>query len=149
MTIKLFEEKYRDDLIFMVLQAKDALGRKPAINEDLLDIQSNYFDRGDMFWVAINEEDRVIGCVGYSKTENPSEAFLHRLFVKASEKHKGIGYVLLQTAENAMREQGISVSLVHLGAPKEQWFESYAFYPKNGYQEYQPRFMRKNLNGEK
>ena len=149
MTIKLFEEKYRDDLIFMVLQAKDALGRKPAINEDLLDIQSNYFDRGDMFWVAINEEDRVIGCVGYSKTENPSEAFLHRLFVKASEKHKGIGYVLLQTAENAMREQGISVSLVHLGAPKEQWFESYAFYPKNGYQEYQPRYMRKNLNEEK
>ena len=149
MIIKLFEEKYRDDLIFMVLQAKDALGRKPAINEDLLDIQSNYFDRGDLFWVAVNEEDRVIGCIGYSKTDDPSEAFLHRLFVKASEKHNGIGTALLKTAENAMREHGISVSLVHLGAPKEQWFESYAFYPKNGYQEYQPRFMRKNLNEEK
>ena len=145
MIIKPFEEKYRDDLIFMVLQAKDALGRKPTISEDLLDIQSNYFDRGDWFWVAVNEEDRVIGCVGYSKTENPSEAFLHRLFVKASEKHKGIGTALLQTAENAMRQQGIVVSLVHLGAPKEQWFESYSFYPKNGYQEYAPRYMRKNL----
>lgn len=129
----------------MVLQAKDALGRKPTISEDLLDIQSNYFDRGDWFWVAVNEEDRVIGCVGYSKTENPSEAFLHRLFVKASEKHKGIGTALLQTAENAMRQQGIVVSLVHLGAPKEQWFESYSFYPKNGYQEYKARYMRKDL----
>lgn len=145
MTIKLFEEKYRDDLIFMVLQAKDALGRKPTINEDLLDIQSNYFDRGDLFWVAVNEDDRVIGCVGYSKTANPSEAFLHRLFVKASEKRKGIGTALLQTAESAMKERGISVSLVHLGIPKEQWFESYAFYPKHGYREYQPRYMRKNL----
>ena len=145
MLIKPYEESYRDDLIFMVLQAKDALGRKPAINEDLLDIKKNYFDHGDMFWIAINEEDRGIGCIGYSKTENPAEAFLHRLYVKASEKHKGIGTKLLQTAECAMKKQGIRVSLVHLGAPKEQWFESYAFYPKNGYHEYAPRYMRKDL----
>ena len=145
MTIKPFEEKCRDDLIFMVLQAKDALGRKPTINADLLDIKTNYFDRGDRFWVAINEDDRVIGCIGYSKTEDPSEAFLHRLYVKASEKRKGIGTKLLQTAENEMKKQGILVSLVHLGAPREQWFESYAFYPKNGYQAYAPRYMRKKL----
>ena len=38
MEIRAFSEEYRDDLIFMVLQAKDALGRRPRINEDLLDI---------------------------------------------------------------------------------------------------------------
>ena len=145
MVIKPYEEKYRDDLIFMVLQAKDALGRKPTINNDLLDIRANYFDCGDMFWIAINEDDRVIGCIGYSKTELFSEAFLHRLYVKASEKHKGIGTRLLQTAENEMRKQGIAVSLVHLGAPKEQWLESYSFYPKHGYREYKPGYMRKDL----
>lgn len=145
MIIKVYDEKYRDDLIFMVLQAKDALGRTPSINADLLDIKANYFDRGDMFWVAVDDNDRVIGCVGYSKTENPSEAFLHRLYVKASEKHKGIGTALLQTAENEMRNRGISVSLVHLGEPREQWFESYAFYPKHGYSEYAPQYMRKNF----
>ena len=145
MIIKSFEEKYRDDLIFMVLQAKDALGRIPTINKDLLDITANYFALGDMFWVAINENDRVIGCIGYSKTENPSEAFLHRLYVKPSEKHKGIGTALLRVAEDEMRKRGISVSLVHLGEPKEQWFESYSFYPKNGYYEYKPRYMRKEL----
>jgi N-acetylglutamate synthase-like GNAT family acetyltransferase len=143
--IQLYEEKYRDDLIFMVLQAKDALGRKPTINNDLLDIKSNYFDRGDSFWIAVNKNDRVIGCVGYSRIEHSEEAFLHRLYVKASEKHKGIGTKLLSTAENEMRRKGITVSRVHLGAPKEQWFESYSFYPKNGYQEYKPRYMRKNL----
>jgi hypothetical protein len=31
-TIIPFEEKYRDDMIFMVLQAKDALGRVPGLN---------------------------------------------------------------------------------------------------------------------
>ena len=129
----------------MVLQAKDALGRKPTINEDLLDIQTAYFARGDSFWVAVDETDRVIGCVGYSVTENPKEAFIHRLYVKASEKHKGIGTQLLQTAEQEMRNHGITVSLVHLGEPKEQWFESYAFYPKNGYWQYRPRYMRKDF----
>ena len=145
MIIKPYEEAYRDDIIFMVLQAKDALGRKPTINQDLLDINANYLQRGDMFWVAVNESDRVIGCIGYSKIENSSGAFLHRLYVKASEKHKGIGTALLHTAEDEMRRRGISVAYVHLGEPKEQWFESYAFYPKNGYWEYKPRYMQKNL----
>ena len=145
MIIKPYEDKYRDDLIFMVLQAKDALGRKPTINEDLLDIRTNYFERGDMFWVAIDEDDRVVGCVGYSKTESLSEAFLHRLYVKASKKRSGIGTALLQTAEEYMRNKGIYVSLVHLGEPKEQWFESYSFYPKHGYREFKPRYMRKDL----
>ena len=145
MIIKPYEDKYRDDLIFMVLQAKDALGRKPTINEDLLDIRTNYFERGDMFWVAVDEDDRVIGCVGYSRTENLSEAFLHRLFVKESQKRSGIGTALLKTAEEYMRNKGITVSLVHLGEPKEQWFESYSFYPKNGYREFEPRYMKKNL----
>ena len=32
MEIKLYEDRYRDDMIFMVLQVKDALGRIPSIN---------------------------------------------------------------------------------------------------------------------
>ena len=145
MTIKPYEERYRDDLIFMVLQAKDALGRKPTINPDLLDIEGNYYDRGDMFWIAVNEDDRVIGCIGYSRTDESNKAFLHRLYVKAAEKRKGIGTALLQKAESEMRARGIAVSLVHMGEPKEQWLESYSFYPKNGYWEYAPSYMRKDL----
>ena len=138
-----YEEQYRDDLIFMVLQAKDALGRKPSINPDLLDIKGNYLDCGDMFWIAVNESDRVIGCIGYHIAANT--AYLHRLFVKPSEKRKGIGTALLKIAETKLKQEGIAVSIVHLGAPKEQWFESYSFYPKHGYYEYAPRYMRKDL----
>ena len=145
MIIKPYEERYRDDMIFMVLEAKDALGRRPTINPDLLDITANYFDKGTRFWLAIDEDDRVIGCVGYSKTNCPSEAFLHRLYVKASKKRKGIGTALLETAEEEMRRVGITTSLVHLGEPKEDWFESYEFYPKHGYAEYKYRYMRKSL----
>ena len=145
MIIKLYEDKYRDDLIFMVLEAKDALGRRPTINPDLLDIKTNYFDKGTAFWVAVDEDDRVIGSIGYSRTDSPSEAFLHRLYVKASKKRNGIGSLLLKTAEKEMKARGISVALVHLGEPKEQWFESYSFYPKHGYVEYSKRYMKKDL----
>ena len=63
MLIKPYEEKYRDDLVFMVLQAKDVLGRIPSINADLLDNNAYYFEKGIMFWVAIDDNDRVIGSV--------------------------------------------------------------------------------------
>ena len=145
MIIKPYEEKYKEDLLAMVWQAKEALGRMPSINPDLYDIKSNYFDKGTAFWVAIDDNDVVVGCIGYSFTDNPKEAFLHRLYVKASEKRKGIGGALLLVAEGEMKAKGIVTSLVHLGEPKEQWFESYHFYPKHGYQEYAPRYMRKEL----
>ncbi len=145
MNIIQYKESYRDDMIFVVLQAKDALGRKPTINSDLLDIKKNYFDKGDMFWVALDEKDRVIGCVGYSRITDTNEAFLHRLYIKPSLKRMGIGSKLLNTAECWMRENDIVVSKVHLGTSKEQWFESYAFYPKHGYTEYEPRYMMKFL----
>ena len=140
-----FEENYRDDLIFMILQAKDALGRKPGLNEDLLDIQSNYFDKGGRFWIAIDENDRVIGSIGYVRVDDTNEAFNHRLFVKVVEKHKGIGTALLKVAEECMKNNKILVSKVHLGTPKEDWFESYSFYLKHGYVEYEERYMKKLL----
>lgn len=145
MKIIKFEEIYRDDMIFTVLQAKDALGRKPTINPDLLDIKANYLDCNDMFWLAIDENDRVVGCIGCSRITDTDQAFLHRLYIKPSLKRKGSGSKLLNTAELWMHENGIAVSKVHLGTPKEQWFESYVFYPKHGYIEYEPRYMMKVL----
>ena len=138
-----YEEKYRDDMIFMVLEAKDALGRVPTLNEDLLDIQKNYMDTGDMFWLAIDESDRVIGCVGYNAISGTTEVRLHRLYIKAARKRQGIGTCLLHTVEQHLRGQGKTAAHVHLGG--KEYFESRSFYPKHGYQEYEPRMMKKEL----
>lgn len=56
-----YENRHRDDLFFMILEAKNALGRVPRMNSDLLDIKKNYMENGDMFWLAVDEHDRVIG----------------------------------------------------------------------------------------
>ncbi len=147
MRIIKFEPKYRDDMIFMVLEAKNALGRIPRINEDLLDIQKSYFDHGDMFWIAV-KDGRVIGCVGYNTMNNTNEICLHRLYIKPTLKHQGIGTALLKTVEEYAKSRGVSAIYVHLGTPPEQWFESYEFYPKNGFYVYdplKPNMMKKYL----
>ena len=142
MKIILYQEKYRDDMIFMVLEAKNALGRVPGLNEDLLDIGRHYLSRGEKFWLAINDDDRVIGCVGYNRyTENAAK--VHRLYVKCTMKRQGIGSALLQTVEEEMRAVGYQYSVVHLGG--KEYFESRYFYPKHGYVEYEPDYMYKEL----
>ena len=144
MKIIKFEPGYRDDLIFMILEAKNALGRVPGLNEDLLDIQKSYFDKGDMFWIAVDDNNRVIGSVGYSSVENSNDVVLHRLFVKYNLKHQSIGTALLKTAENHLKTLGKKTVIVHLG-DKEHFYESWQFYPKHGYTEFKPSYMRKNL----
>ncbi len=139
-----FRPQYRDDCIFMILEAKNALGRIPGLNEDLLDIEANYFECGGMFWVALNLQSRVVGSVGYNKRTNPCEADLHRLFVKYTLKRQGIGSALLQCAEADMREQNIKTVYIHLGHGAE-WSESRAFYQKHGYAFYAEDRMKKDL----
>ena len=137
-----YEDKYRDDMIFMVLEAKNALGRVPHLNEDLLDIKRHYLSCGDMFWLAINDNDRVIGCIGYNR-QTQDTAKLHRLYVKYDLKRQGIGTELLKTAERHMSAEGYYYATVHLGG--KEYFESRQFYPKHGYKEYEPGYMRKEL----
>ena len=144
MNITQFEPKYRDDLIFMILEAKNALDRVPGLNEDLLDVQKNYIDKGDMFWIALDDNDRVIGSVGYNSIANSDDVVLHRLFVKHNLKHQGIGTALLKTAEEYLISIGKKAAVVHLGN-KEHFYESWQFYPKHGYVEYEPSYMRKEL----
>ncbi len=139
-----FEEKYRDDMIFIVLEAKEALGRVPGLNEDLLDIKKNYLDRGDCFWLALSEEGRVIGSVGYHAVPGTRDARLHRLYVKASMKRRGIGTALYQTAENHLRVIGIKRVRVHLGG--KGYEASRLFYRHFGYEyEQDENYMIKTL----
>lgn len=140
MRIIKFEEKYRDDMIFMVLSAKNALGRIPKLNEDLWDIQNNYFNKGQSFWIAVDEFDRVIGCIGTKLIEN--KLFLSRLYVKYDIKRKGIGRKLLKKAEEFAKENNYNAIHVHLG---RDYLESHIFYPKNGYEQYKEEYMKKSL----
>ena len=143
MRIIKYEKKYRDDLIFMVLEAKNALGRVPTLNDDLLDLDGFYFNKGDMFWIALDDNDRVIGSVGCNLLPG-GDAVLHRLYIKYNLKRQGLGTKLLDAAENFARENGRKVMKVHLG-DKVTYFESRSFYPKHGYEFIDADHMKKYL----
>lgn len=141
MKIIMFEEKYRDDMIYMVLSAKNALGRIPRLNKDMLDIKTNYFDKGHPYWIAVDEFDRVIGCIG-TKTDEDNNLFLSHLYVKYDLKRHGIGSKLLEIAETSSKERGYKEIHVHLG---KYYLESHIFYPKHGYKQYKELYLKKEL----
>ena len=85
MRIISFEDKYRDDMIFMVLGAKNALGRVPRLNEEFLNIKASYFDKGHPFWIALDEYDRVIGCIGTREDEEGNLHSFRELFMDTPE----------------------------------------------------------------
>ena len=136
-----FEEKYRDDMIYMVLSAKNAIGRIPRINEELLDIKKYYFDKGHPFWIALDEFDRVIGCIGTKNDEN-NNLFLSHLFVKYDLKRHGIGSKLLEVAEDSAKARGYREIHTHIS---KEYLESHIFYPKHGYKEYKELYLKKEL----
>lgn len=135
-----FDPKYKEDMIDMYLSAKEAISSVPQVREDLLNIETSYFARGDMFWLALDDSDRVVGCIGI--TREGDFAWLKRLSVKPDLKRNGIGSALLSVAENFVKDNGISEIHVHLG-DEVRYFESYHFYPKHGYELYSPRHMKK------
>ena len=108
---------------------------------DLLDIKTNYFDKEQPFWIALDEFDRVIGCIG-TKIDDEGNLFLSRLYVKYDCKRKGIGSKLLELAENSGRERGYDEIHVHIG---KDYLESQVFYPKHGYVEYKELYMKKKI----
>ncbi|MBE6133119.1 MAG: GNAT family N-acetyltransferase [Erysipelotrichaceae bacterium] len=140
--VKQYNDHYRDDMIFMVLSAKDALKKVPSINPDLLDIKTNYFDKGDMFWIALDENNRVIGSIGY-ETIKPKEARIHRLYIKPELKRQGIGSALLNTLTNYVKEKGYNKLSIHTG--DERYYESKLFYKAKGFLETEPNILEKNI----
>ena len=83
--------------------------------------------------------------MGYNSIANSDDVVLHRLFVKYNLKHQGIGTALLKTVEEHLKVIGKKAAIVHLGN-KEHFYESWQFYPKHGYVEYEPSYMRKELH---
>ena len=102
-----------------------------TLNGDLLDIEGCYIDKGDLFRIALDDRDRVVGSIGCNLISE-NEAVLHRLYVKCDRKRTGIGSALLEAAEAFAREHGRTVMRVHLG-DKTTYYESRIFYLRRGY----------------
>ena len=111
-------------MLFCFLLAKEALGRSPRINEDLFDVKENYINKGDMFWIALDNNDRVIGMIG-TNTASKTDMWLKRLFVKPAFKRLGLGSALLAIAEEYAKSKDILA--IHTSFA-EDYIEAAQFY---------------------
>jgi GNAT superfamily N-acetyltransferase len=124
-----YSQEYRDDMFFCYLSATDALEGAPHLRDDLFDIQKNYFDKGDMFWIAINDHNRVVGMIG-TNTVSKTDMWLKRLYIKPEMKRKGIACALLTVVIEYAKSKGI-VS-IHTRF-NEDYIEASHFYPLQGF----------------
>jgi len=134
-----YEHMYRDDMLFCFFAAKDAIGRyapdpqwsKPTLKDDLLDVEKNYIENGDVLYLAVDECERVKGMIG-TQTTSPTELWLKRLFIKPELKGKGIGSKLLSAVEEYATEKGI----IKIHTRFAYWYrEAAAFYTAKGFAE--------------
>jgi ADP-ribose pyrophosphatase YjhB (NUDIX family)/GNAT superfamily N-acetyltransferase len=136
-----YDNKFKDDLILMIIEAKSVLGNNSRLNKDLLDINTNYINNGDKFWLALNEEDRVIGCLG-TRTINSHEMWLKRFYIKTNRKRRGIGTQLLKLAEVFARERGVTDLYTRFN---EKYSGANPFYASRGFVDDSLYVMKKHI----
>jgi GNAT superfamily N-acetyltransferase len=124
-----YNQEYRDDMFFCYLSAKDALGTIPHLRDDLFDIQKCYFDKNEMFWLAINEHNRVVGMIG-TDTVSKTHLWLKRLSVKPDLKKTGIGTALLNVVEEYAKSKGILIIHTRFN---DDYIEALHFYKSRGF----------------
>jgi GNAT superfamily N-acetyltransferase len=72
---------------------------------DLLDLRSNYVDRGGCFKV-IEEEGRPIACAGLFRL-SPDEGELRKMYVRREARGRGLGRALLNNILAEARSRGL------------------------------------------
>jgi len=82
-----------------------------------------------MFWIVLNNNQRVIGMLG-TDTVSKNEMWLRRLFIKPEIKRNGLGSALLSVAEEYAISKGISI--IHTRFP-DSYIEASKFYPAKGF----------------
>ncbi|WP_349305494.1 GNAT family N-acetyltransferase [Bacillus sp. FJAT-50079] len=132
----IYDDTYKEDVIQLVLHIQNVeYGVGISIEEqpDLLDIQSNYINDGGNFWVALNENGKVVGSIGLQKKTN-EVAILKKFFVYKEYRGKelGIGTSLYKALLDFANKQRFLK--VILDTPSKAT-RSHSFYKKVGFKE--------------
>ena len=143
MEIKMFDKKYEDEVIRLILKIQNSeyeLGLTLDEQKDLLDIYSNYLANG-CFYIAVDNDDHVIGTAGLQI--NDHIGVFRRFFIMKAYRKVGIGRILYgKILEFASRNK---LDSIIISAPDEAR-QSYNFYLKNGFRAVDLEGLPININ---
>jgi RimJ/RimL family protein N-acetyltransferase len=108
---------------------------------DLLQFDAHYTPPRGAFWV-IRDDARVIGCVGVERVDERT-AELHRLYLDASVRGRGLGRVLVETVLAWTREHGLTRLVLWSDTRFER---SHALYRRLGFAQLGERTVEGDLN---
>jgi GNAT superfamily N-acetyltransferase len=107
MNILEYKEDYKKEVIDLILYVQNVEFKiNISIEEepDISDIENNYLN----FWIAINENNKIIGCIGLQ--EKNKIGIIKRFFVYKEYRGTGIGMKLY----DKLLEYGISYGLKNI-----------------------------------
>ena len=99
----------------------------PTLNQDLVDIGRSY--AGDVFLVAVDENDRVIG-TGALRFGDQGTGQVVRMSVATGSRRLGIGQRILDALVAEARSRGLSSLILETTA---SWRPVRDFYEKSGF----------------
>ncbi|KAA1039951.1 GNAT family N-acetyltransferase [Macrococcus equipercicus] len=129
-----YNESYKEQLINFILSIQQnefniAIDR--ADQPDLEDIESNYLSSGGQFWMALSEDNEIVGCVGLVRLANNNSA-LKKMFVNSNMKNLKIGKKLLnKVVDTALNH---NIEHIYLGTI-DKFISAQHFYSNNGFKE--------------
>lgn len=130
-----YEDKFKNDIIKMILKIQQEEYNLPITANDQLDlakIETFYQQDDGNFWIAIDNE-MVVGTIAIKNIGN-GNAMLRKMFVKQEYRGKDIGvskkllFILIDWARQK------NFSRIFLGTTP-QFLAAHRFYEKNGFKE--------------
>lgn len=132
--IKTYESAYRDQIATLITTIQQIEFQVPitlADQPDLMQIDTFYQQRNGEFWVALNDNNEVVGTIALIDN---GEVFgtIRKMFVRADYrgKDKGVAAKLLSILEK--KAIANKMSALYLGTV-EKLKASHRFYKKNGF----------------
>lgn len=134
MRIQEFTKNYQQETYQFIFQImiQDVKKESDKLKIELIPeetIYETYILSGGNFWIALDDNDNVIGTIGLKVNGNKST--LHRFYINASYRSCGIGSKLYQKLEQYASDS--KVNEIYLSAGRHLT-SAHSFYKKQGFQ---------------
>jgi GNAT superfamily N-acetyltransferase len=119
------------DLILTIQNVEAGLDISLEQQPDLLAIESDYIRPGGGFWVAVDEQQQVVGSVGLQRATE-SVSVLKKFFVKEGYRGAGVAAALFDRLIAFSDLRGIKTIMLDTPSIASR---SHAFYRKKGFRQ--------------
>ncbi len=113
-----------------------------SLNDDMANIERHYQSNSKRnFWVAVNQDQSIVGIVGVQETSRKGVAELRRMSSRSDYRGKGVAQALLSTLEQFCREQGYNRLYLETMSLNRAAIK---FYTKSGFKRVQDSHIHKS-----